>query len=157
LEALQAFTTAGIRISIVTNQSCVGRGVVSQEAVDRIHQALLVEASRSGASIAKILVCPHAPNDGCRCRKPLPGLVIDAVQESNGIPRSHTLLIGDAERDLEAGRAAGIAVALVLTGKGRTTQSGVGAETPVFKNLLEASRAIIESSASSGIEGESPC
>src|SRR5438132_558058 len=86
----------------------------------------------SGRSVDKegrmepVLRGPQAPDGGWACRRPAPGLVRRAVSESGVLP-SETLLVGDAERDLEAGRAAGVAVALVRTGKGQRTEAEGGA------------------------------
>ena len=126
VEALQLLQRSGRRISVVTNQSGIGRGRVSKESVDRIHDWLRSEVEAAGASLAAILMCPHAPDEGCDCR----------------IPPGETLLIGDDLRDLEAGLAAGVRVALVRTGKGDSVRSEVPAGTPVFQDLLAAVRTL---------------
>ena len=137
LEALQLLARAGIKLSIVTNQSGVGRGVVSLEAVDRIHDWLQAELAAAGVLLQGIYVCPHAPEADCRCRKPRPGLVEEAIADS-GIAADRTLLIGDDLRDLEAGRAASVAIALVRTGKGRQVEARVPEQALIFDNLLAA-------------------
>lgn len=141
LEALRLLGRSGRRISVVTNQSGIGRGRVSRESVDDVHDWLRREAEAAGASLDRILMCPHAPDEGCDCRKPRPGMVLDAVRRS-GIPARETLLIGDDLRDLEAGLAAGVRVALVRTGKGDSVRSEVPAGTPVFPDLLAAVRTL---------------
>lgn len=98
-EALALLTQAGIRISVATNQSCIGRGVISAQAVEAVHALLLSECARAGALVSTIHVCPHAPDDGCSCRKPAPGLIREAIQVS-GIAPARTLVVGDALRDL---------------------------------------------------------
>lgn len=153
LEALRELTRAGRRISVVTNQSGIGRGLVSRQAVEEVHDWLRREVERAGASVAAIFMCPHAPGEGCDCRKPRPGMVRKAVLES-GISARETLLIGDDLRDLEAGRAAGVRVALVRTGKGESVRSKVPAGTPVFDDLLAAVRRVVGSSRSEPASGE---
>lgn len=121
-EGLALLSRAGVRISIATNQSGIGRGNVTQEAVDTIHAHMLDDAIQAGATIDRVLVCPHAPDAGCTCRKPSPGLLVDAI-DASGIPARATLAVGDALRDLQAAWAAGITAVLLRTGKGRATES----------------------------------
>ena len=143
LEALQLLARAGVEMSIVSNQSGIGRGVVSREDVDRIHEWLRAEVTAVGVTLSGIYICPHAPEEGCRCRKPEPGLIQQAIDRS-GVSPEHTMLVGDDQRDLEAGQSAGVAVALVRTGKGRQVQSRVASDTLVFDNLLAAAAFIAD-------------
>lgn len=142
LAALRELSRTGRRISVVTNQSGIGRGRVTRAAVERVHAWLEGEVEAAGGSLAEIVMCPHAPGDGCECRKPRPGMVLEAVRRST-VPAADTLLVGDDLRDLEAGLAAGVAVALVRTGKGESVRSRVPAGTPVFDNLLAVARRIV--------------
>ena len=142
LEALARLHAAGVRISVATNQSGVGRGVMTLADLDRIHARMTREASAAGGAIDAIFCCPHAPGEGCACRKPAPGLVTAAIRAS-GIAPDATLLVGDAPRDLEAGRGAGIAVALVRTGKGRATERALAEpRPPVFDSLAAVAAAL---------------
>jgi D-glycero-D-manno-heptose 1,7-bisphosphate phosphatase len=142
-EALQRLTRAGVKISVVSNQSGIGRGAVSRSDVDRLHRWLAGELATMGIELAGIYICPHAPEEGCDCRKPLPGLVRMAIEES-GVPEERSILIGDDRRDLEAGRAAGVQVALVRTGKGDRVRDQLESNTLVFTNLLEAVISLVE-------------
>jgi D-glycero-D-manno-heptose 1,7-bisphosphate phosphatase len=104
---------------------------------------MCAEAAAAGAAIDWVGFCPHAPDAGCDCRKPAPGLVLAAIRES-GIPPSETVVIGDAERDLEAARRAGVRAWLVRTGKGRDTERRLGeAAGPVYDDLRTAAIAIV--------------
>ena len=143
LEALGLFAISGTKVSIVSNQSGIGRGVVTQQAVDEIHQWLAALLAATGVELAGIFVCPHGPDEGCSCRKPSPGLVWAAIQQS-GVAADQSLLIGDDLRDLVAGRAAGVQVALVCTGKGSGHRDEVEPDTLVFDNLMAAARAVFE-------------
>lgn len=116
-DAMARLTAAGWPLSIVTNQSCVGRGRASREQIDRVNAHCVGLAEAAGARIDGVYVCPHAPDEGCRCRKPLPGLLLDAASE-HGYDLFGSYVIGDSHRDLLAGRAAGATALLVLTGKG---------------------------------------
>lgn len=144
LEALGQLAITGTKISIVSNQSGIGRGVISEQAVNEVHQWLTALLAATGVELVGIFVCPHAPDEGCDCRKPRPGLVEAAIERS-GVAPARSLLIGDDLRDLEAGRAAGLRVALVCTGKGVRHRDAVDSDTLVFDNLLAACNAILGS------------
>jgi D-glycero-D-manno-heptose 1,7-bisphosphate phosphatase len=104
---------------------------------------MLQEASEHGGRIDAVFVCPHAPEAGCSCRKPAPGLVLNAMNES-GIAASDTVLVGDAARDQESAQAAGVRFVLVRTGKGRATELELaGADIPVFDDLHGAVTALV--------------
>jgi D-glycero-D-manno-heptose 1,7-bisphosphate phosphatase len=118
LQALSFVKNSPYKIIIVTNQSAVGRGLVDLEEVNRINDRLIREINRAGGRIDGVFVCPHAPQDNCTCRKPQPGLLLEAARTmSLDLPRS--IMIGDALSDLQAGKAAGISrLVLVKTGRG---------------------------------------
>ena len=137
LDALGIWSTHGTRISVATNQSGIGRRVVSSRDVDSIHDWLSRELSALGVDLVGIFVCPHAPDEGCDCRKPGPGLILQAVEKS-GIPTEETIVIGDDLRDLASGRAAGLRVGLVCTGKGPGVRDTLDEDALVFKDLIEA-------------------
>lgn len=118
--ALRPATAAGIRLSVATNQSCIGRGIIDDQTLTDVHQLMLAQARDAGVEIAQVYACPHAPTAGCRCRKPLPGLLELAIHDSQ-IPRQHTVMLGDSYSDLEAAMAAGVSPWLILTGKGHQT------------------------------------
>jgi len=143
LEGLRLLTEAGLHISIVTNQSGVGRGVLAAENVAAVHRHMIDEARDNGCRIERVLVCPHGPDEGCRCRKPAPGLIEDAIAAA-GVDARETVVIGDAPRDLQAATAAGVEAVLVRTGKGRATErqlDGRGCE--VYDDLEHAARALV--------------
>lgn len=128
LDGLRALAAAGIRVSVVTNQSGVGRGVVPAAALETVHGWLGDQLRALGLDLVGVHACPHAPDSGCRCRKPAPGLLLDAIAAS-GLRREQTVLVGDAERDIAAARAAGIRSVLVRTGKGAAAErAGVRAD-----------------------------
>lgn len=135
-EAVARLNREGWPVAVVTNQSCVGRGIATPEQVERVNRECTRVAEDHGAVLDDILVCPHGPEDGCPCRKPLPGLLLRAARErSYDLIRSY--VVGDSARDLEAGRAAGATSLLVLTGKGEKAR----AEHPphlTFPSLVEA-------------------
>lgn len=149
LESLAMLRSAGVRISVATNQSCVGRGLVTRDEMDAIHARMLDEAARAGATIEHVFVCPHAPGTGCNCRKPAPGLLLAAL-DATRIPRRATLVVGDDLRDLQAARNADIPAALVRTGKGTLAEAAVDrADVPVFDDVRAFASVLLSDSLAS--------
>lgn len=139
--AVAALNAAGYTVLVVTNQSCVGKGLLSLAEVRNINQLLQEELRRAGGTVDGFYVCPHAPDHGCDCRKPAPGLFLQAAEDW-GFDPAETWMVGDAPRDIEAGDAAGNKTALVLTGKGRRSRAKLP-DTPAFENLAEFVRQLL--------------
>ncbi len=104
LRALQSSWT----LVIISNQSGLARGLVTEAEAKAVHARVVEVFAESGVTFAGAYYCPHAPDVGCRCRKPAPGLLLDAAAEL-GIDLAASVMIGDKPSDLEAGRAAGVA------------------------------------------------
>lgn len=119
IEAVRRLNQAGLPAVVVTNQSAVGRGILSLNDARRLHALVVGKFSEAGARLDASYMCPHRPDDGCLCRKPKPGMLVMAADDL-GIDLSQTFIIGDACRDLEAGLAAGCRAVLVETGMGRS-------------------------------------
>jgi D-glycero-D-manno-heptose 1,7-bisphosphate phosphatase len=118
LEALVNISASPYKIVIVTNQSAVGRGLISLETATQINQQLVETITGQGGRIDGVFMCPHAPEDGCNCRKPEPGLFFQAAQ-ALALDLHRSSLVGDAFSDLLAGQAAKLhRTALVRTGRG---------------------------------------
>ncbi len=115
--ALARLVRLGFCLAVVTNQSAVGRGLVSPEELRGIHDRLTSELARVGASLAGIYHCPHRPEDGCDCRKPKPGLLRQAMTDL-GFGPTDTYMIGDAATDIQAGAAAGATTILIRRAAG---------------------------------------
>jgi D-sedoheptulose 7-phosphate isomerase len=146
MEGLRMLSTAGVRISIATNQSGVGRGSVVRANLDAVHARMVEEAARGGATIHEVFVCPHSPSDVCACRKPASGLFVKAMQAS-GVPAHQTIAVGDDVRDLQAAWSAGVTAALVRTGKGRATEPNVaGQGVPAYDDLHDFAGAVLADS-----------
>ncbi|HTV50504.1 MAG TPA: HAD-IIIA family hydrolase [Steroidobacteraceae bacterium] len=144
LAGLAQLARAGVRLCVATNQSGVGRGRMSLDQLQAVHARMLADAAAHGAPIADVLVCPHAPEAGCSCRKPAPGLILAAMARS-GLAPADTLVVGDDSRDIEAAARAGVEAALVCTGKGaRTAMQLVARGTPVrtYADLEQLARAL---------------
>jgi histidinol-phosphate phosphatase family protein len=103
--ALDALRAAGFRLAIVTNQSGIGRGRFGRADFERFQARLLEDLGAAGISITATLMCPHAPEDACACRKPAPGL-LERAREELGADLAASWVIGDSERDVELARRA---------------------------------------------------
>ena len=115
LKANQHLTNAGYRVIVITNQACVNKGIISSQTLDGIHQRMVAEIERAGGCIHAIYYCPHREEERCDCRKPRPGMLIQAAHE-HAVDLPHACLIGDSIRDIAAGQQVGCRTFLVLTG-----------------------------------------
>ena len=119
LEAIARLNHAGYHTVIASNQSGLGPGLFDMAALNAMHAKLNLELSRLGGRIDAIFFCPHAPDEGCECRKPLPGL-FEQIGERYGMTLKGVPVVGDTQRDLQAGIALGCETHLELTGKAST-------------------------------------
>ena len=117
LEAIARLNHAGWHTVVATNQSGLARGLFDMATLNAIHAKMHRALAELGGRIDAVFFCPHGPDDGCSCRKPLPGM-LKTIGERYGVPLRETYAIGDSLRDLQAGVAAGCAPHLVRTGKG---------------------------------------
>ena len=122
LEAIARLTQDGWRVAVATNQSGIGRGLFDTQALFAIHDKLQRALGQVGGRIDAFFFCPHKPDDGCRCRKPQPGMLIEVTRRFN-VPVEDVFMVGDSRKDLDAAAAAGARPVLVLTGNGRNTQA----------------------------------
>jgi D-glycero-D-manno-heptose 1,7-bisphosphate phosphatase len=138
-EATRMLREAGYELLVVTNQSVVGRGLLSLEALHDIHGEL---DRRLGGTISGFYVCPHTPEAGCACRKP--GILL-LEQACIAVPftAADTWFVVDAARDVEAARRAGCRPALVRSGKGRATEPLV-TDVPVYDDVLAFARWLVD-------------
>ena len=119
LKALALLTAAGLPVIVVTNQTILGKGLITVDVLDDMHARMRGAVQSAGGSILDILYCPHLAAENCSCRKPKPGLLHMAA-ERHGIDLSESFYVGDALSDLHAGLAAGCRCVLVETGRGRS-------------------------------------
>ncbi|MFZ0613372.1 MAG: D-glycero-beta-D-manno-heptose 1,7-bisphosphate 7-phosphatase [Desulfobacterales bacterium] len=118
LAALNRLTAGGLCLIVVSNQSAVNRGLMSLEVLLDMHRRLQDAVAASGGCITDIFFCPHRPEEGCTCRKPLPGLVRQACRK-HGLDPRRAIMIGDSIKDIECARNADCnAAVLVKTGNG---------------------------------------
>lgn len=145
--ALARLRGAPHAIIIVTNQSAIGRKLVTLTEAENINARLVETLYQAGARIDAVYMCPHAPEAACACRKPQPGLLLQAAHDLN-LNLAASLLIGDALTDLAAGHNAGLTqLALVRTGRGANQLQEPAArawrQTPVFADLAHALQQIV--------------
>jgi len=117
-EAIKRLNDAGVKVVVITNQSGAARGYFPPSLVDEVHDRLRKLLAAAGARLDGIYACLHGPQDGCDCRKPQPGLILQAARELN-IDLSRSYTVGDRYQDIETGAKAGVKGILVLTGYGR--------------------------------------
>jgi D-glycero-D-manno-heptose 1,7-bisphosphate phosphatase len=142
LKAIAALTDAGFLVAVITNQSGVGRGLLSEAMLQRIHAKMRSAVEAVGGHIAGIYYCPHRPDEGCDCRKPATGL-LDRLEAELRFPLSGTPLIGDKDSDLELARRVGARPILVRTGYGDETLAKLGESVEVYENLAGVSKALL--------------
>ena len=163
-EAVKKINQSGAQAIVITNQSGIARGLITQEDLERLHRQINDAFRQKGARLDAYYHCPHHPTEGtgkhtrtCDCRKPQPGLLLRAAQELQlDLEASH--MIGDTLRDIEAGHRAGCQSILVKTGYGQEEllllneeqASGSSSINPVQRsdhvstNILEAVNWILE-------------
>jgi D-glycero-D-manno-heptose 1,7-bisphosphate phosphatase len=114
-EAIRLCNDRGYAVVVVTNQSGIGRNFYSTSDVETLHAFVQQDLAAFGAHIDGFYFCPHLPEDGCECRKPLPGMIVQAIQELELDP-SNSFLVGDKDSDMRAAHSAGIEAVLYQGG-----------------------------------------
>ena len=147
IEAIAALGRAGYTVAMASNQSGLARGLFDRRALRAMHRKMRRLVGAAGGRIDRIVICPHGPDDGCRCRKPAPGLLLRLARHYRtslrGVP-----VIGDSLRDLESAQAAGARPVLVRTGNGRSTERKLPArlrDVPVYDDLAAAVAELVRS------------
>ncbi|MGB5247037.1 MAG: D-glycero-beta-D-manno-heptose 1,7-bisphosphate 7-phosphatase [Woeseia sp.] len=144
MEALGLLSRAGFTIAVATNQSGIARGLFDRAALQAMHRKLRRLAAQHGAKIDRIVYCPHGPDDGCNCRKPLPALLLRLARRYQ-ISLDDVPAVGDSLRDLDAAVAAGAKPVLVLTGNGSRTAAELakcGRSVETYDDLLAFARSV---------------
>ena len=146
IHALSLTPARNYKIVIVTNQSAIGRGLIRPEKADEINRQLVNLIQDNGGQVGGVYVCPHKPDDDCFCRKPKPGLLLQAANELS-LDLQCSWMIGDAWSDVQAGQRAGVLQNIILK-TGRGTEQLLGprpeeiAASLIFDNLPLAFDAI---------------
>lgn len=116
LEAVARLNQAGWHVVVATNQAGIGRGMIDMASVNAVHAHMIRCAQRVGGRIDAVFFCPHAPEEHCECRKPLPGMMRD-IGRRYGVDLRQVPVVSDTLRDLQAARAAGCPPHLVMSGR----------------------------------------
>jgi D-glycero-D-manno-heptose 1,7-bisphosphate phosphatase len=132
VEALAAFRRAGFALVVVSNQSGIGRGLVTREEANAVHERFVDELRVRGIELDDVRYCPHAPEDACACRKPSAELLIASARYL-GIDLAASFMIGDKAADVAAGRAAGCRTLLL----GRADGHGATYVAPNWNQAVE--------------------
>ena len=152
IAAIARLCEAGVQVTVCTNQSGVGRGLFALTELQAIHDALHRSLAGFGARLSLLSYCPHAPDAGCACRKPAPGMLRSQL-DLLAIDARDACFIGDSRRDLEAAAAAGVTPLLVRTGNGEALATALRAGTAeltaaahpraCYASLAEACQALV--------------
>ncbi len=117
-EAIALLTQHGYNVIVITNQSMIGRKMVSREILDAIFKKMKNGVQKAGGRIKDVFFCTHTPEDNCACRKPEPGLIFKACKKYS-IDLEHSCMVGDSAKDIECALNAGCKkTILVQTGNG---------------------------------------
>lgn len=122
LNALRRLAASDFVIAVTTNQSAIGRGLMTETTLRDIHARMIAEVECAGGRIDAVYYCPHRPEDNCDCRKPLPGLYLRAARDFD-IALAQSIVVGDAFSDITAARAISARAILVRTGRGEEQQA----------------------------------
>lgn len=144
INALKRLRQAGFPLVVVSNQSGLGRGLISRQAVERVNRRFVALLRSAGVRLNGLFWCPHGPGDGCRCRKPNIGLVQRAAQKL-GVSWRGSISVGDKLSDVALGLRTGGRGILVLTGFGREAARQKGGVRPdyIAKDFRAAARWIL--------------
>lgn len=141
LKAIALLCQKSYPVYVATNQSGVGRDYYSMETLTSIHQLMTRSIEAAGGKLAGIFLCPHKPEDQCKCRKPQPGMLIDIFQVA-AVTANECVFVGDSKRDLEAAWAAGCHAALVETGNGKNVSLEGAEKAERYSDLLTFAQAL---------------
>ncbi|MCF6248037.1 MAG: D-glycero-beta-D-manno-heptose 1,7-bisphosphate 7-phosphatase [Desulfobacula sp.] len=146
-QAVALLNQNNFQIIIITNQSIIGRKMVSQKTLDAIFNKMRKGVETADGKIKDIFFCPHTPDDKCSCRKPKPKMILDAAKKYD-IDLSLSIMVGDSSKDIECAINAGCGkTILVQTGNGKKarqtlSQQGIAPDA-ISANLYDAALWII--------------
>jgi D,D-heptose 1,7-bisphosphate phosphatase len=144
--AIRMLNRHNFKVVVITNQSGIARGYFTEDTLSRINEHMKKELAGHGARIDAIYYCSHHPDDNCACRKPKPGLILQAAREHD-IETGLSYMVGDAIKDVEAGKAAGCRTVWLNDGAKTTGDLAMMAPDYVTPTLLKAARWIIKQEA----------
>ncbi len=138
--ALRLLSRQGLSLFVISNQSGIGRGLITRTDLKKIHQKMTEGLKKAGVCLQGIFICPHSPADQCDCRKPSPKLILQAARKHR-LNLWQSYMVGDKETDVETGLRAGLQT--VLISEGRAKAGGVIRPDHVAKDLNAAAQWIL--------------
>jgi D,D-heptose 1,7-bisphosphate phosphatase len=142
-EGLRQLIDLNFMIVVITNQSGVGRGHLTEDDVQTVHEDLKRKLKDRGADYHAVYYCPHRPDEDCLCRKPRPGLIVQAANDHN-LDLVCSFTIGDKESDVSAGKAAGTRTILLQESTSRNTEKATITRADfIASNLIDAAHLIL--------------
>ncbi len=147
-EGVSLLNRAGFSVIVVTNQRSIAKGLLTIANLEKMHERMSECLARAGAIIDGIYYCPHDYAPPCNCRKPAPGMLLEAAR-SRGIDLAASWMIGDSDVDMEAGKNAGCKTVRVLPTKEKLDVYGIDASRSnlvegVASSLLDAARQVLQ-------------
>jgi len=151
IEAIKALKTAGYKIIIISNQSGVARGLLTEDMLQTIDKIIHKKILHGGGHVDASYYCVHHPEHGvypyqqaCDCRKPEPGLIKKGAREQN-VDLDRSFMVGDHPFDIEAGKKTGVKTVFLLTGHGRKEQAALkSAPDHIAATIVEAAQWILK-------------
>ena len=141
LDALKIFSRLFGRIIVVTNQRGIARGLMDAADLELINQYMVTEVKNNGGRIDSIYHCPHDKDENCLCRKPEPGMLIEAQNDYPEIDFSKSVMVGDSDSDMELGRSKGLKNVFISDAAG-ADPADVSADM-LFPSLIDFARYLI--------------
>jgi len=141
IEAISLLSNSGLAVYVATNQAGVGRGLFSLETLDAIHKKMHGAVQAAGGNITGVFFCPHHPIEGCDCRKPGIGLLLQIAAHFGGSLNDEPF-VGDSVKDIQAAKRMGCRPVLVRTGNGEKTLHAMGEPIENYNNLLDFAKSI---------------
>jgi D-glycero-D-manno-heptose 1,7-bisphosphate phosphatase len=138
-DAVRLLNRDGFLVVVVTNQRCIAKGILTTDELESMHSRMRREFDAAGARIDAIYYCPHDGQPPCGCRKPEPGMLLNAARDYD-IDMAASWIVGDSEPDVEAGRSAGCRTVRVIE---KNKSANTGAEL-VASSLLDAAYKIVQ-------------
>jgi D-glycero-D-manno-heptose 1,7-bisphosphate phosphatase len=148
VEGIGLLNRAGFSVIVVTNQRCIAKGLMTEADLKSMHERMTEVLARAGATIHGVFYCPHDTDPPCDCRKPAPGMLLNAAR-SQGIELTASWMIGDSDSDVAAGKNAGCKTARLLSADVTLNQTArrsptMGDADIVTPSLLDAVREILQ-------------
>jgi|SRR5579863_2356013 len=138
-EAIRSLNQAGYFVVVVSNQRCVAKGLITTSELESMHVRMRQEFKAAGATIDAIYYCPHDFQPLCSCRKPQPGMLLEAAR-THHLDLAESWMIGDSDHDVEAGKSAGCRTVQLMD----DSKPPIGGANAVASSLLDAVHKLLE-------------